>query len=224
MYCSNCGSKATGNFCASCGSALQASGQGRSAGPAPQTASQPAPTDWSEELRVDALLRVPEVRELVSRHAAQAAKRMTGEQFLDVCGKVLAPFGVSMGEGVSMGKIAEVAQPIYARIGIGTGKTRAQVFDRPAGGVLVALLCSLARNGRTLKQASQAEDGCVIEATIPSDMWSLEGALLVTVQRRAEGTFVEAATKIKGQLFDWGKSKQLLDELFTDLTMTPIAI
>ena len=218
MYCSNCGWKATGNFCASCGSALQATAAGQSAVPAPPAPQAAAPTDWSEELRVDALLCVPEVRELVSRHAAQASKRMTGEQFLDVCGKVLAPFGVSMG------KIAEVAHPIYARMGIGTGKTRTQVFDRPAGGVLVALLCSLARNGRTLKQASQAEDGCVLEATIPSDMWSLEGALLVTVQRRAEGTFVEAATKIKGQLFDWGKSKQLLDELFTDLTMTPIAI
>jgi hypothetical protein len=224
MYCSNCGSKATGNFCASCGSALQASAAGQSTASAPHIPQAAAPGDWSEELRVDALLRVPEVRELVSKHAAQAAKRMTGEQFLDVCGKALEPFGLAMGGGVSMGKVAEVAQPIYARMGIGTGKTRAQVFARPAGGVLVALLCSLARNGRTLRQASQAEDGCVIEAAIPSDMWSFEGDLLVTVQRRAEGTFVEAATKIKGQLFDWGKSKQLLDELFTDLTMTPVAI
>jgi len=213
MYCSNCGSKATGNFCASCGSALQVSAAVQPAVPAQQAAAHSTPTDWTEELRVDALLRVPEVRELVSKHAAQARQRMTGEQFLDVCGKALAPFGVSMGEGVSMGKVAEVAQPIYARIGIGTGKTRAQVFPRPTGGVLVALLCSLARNGRTLKQASQAEDGCVIEAAIPSDMWSFEGDLLVTVERRAEGTFVEAATKIKGQMFDWGKSTRLLDRV-----------
>lgn len=217
MFCSNCGSKASGNFCASCGSPLQA---------APAAPSAPAaPTDWTDELRVDVLLSVPEVRELVSKHAAQAAKRMTGEQFLDVCGKVFKPFGKSMSKsGVSMGKVAEIVQPIYARMGIGTGKTRAQVFQRPTGGVLVALLCSLARNGRTVRQASQGEDGCVIEATIPSDMWSFEGDLLVTVQRHAEGTFVEAATKIKGQLFDWGKSSQLLDQLFADLTMTPIAV
>ena len=65
---------------------------------------------------------------------------------------------------------------------------------------------------------------CVCLVWVSVRLEQFEGDLLVTVQRRAEGTFVEAATKIKGQLFDWGKSAQLLDQLFADLTMTPVAV
>ncbi len=60
----------------------------------------------------------------------------------------------------------------------------------------------------------QADDACLIEAEIPSDIWSWEGTILVMVKENHKGTYVEAATKIKGQMFDFGKSERLLDKLF----------
>jgi hypothetical protein len=54
----------------------------------------------------------------------------------------------------------------------------------------------------------------VIEASIPSDIFALEGDLLVTVQSDDRITTVDAATKISGQLSDWGKSKRVLKRFF----------
>jgi hypothetical protein len=102
-------------------------------------------------------------------------------------------------------------------MGINTGKSRRQVLARPAGTTVVAALCSLARHGRALQQVHQGEDGCVLEATLPSDLWSFGSDLVISIKRVPGGTEVEAATNILGQLFDWGKSKRCLNQLFEDL-------
>jgi hypothetical protein len=52
-------------------------------------------------------------------------------------------------------------------------------------------------------------------------MWSFEGDLFVTVRRRDADTEVEAATRIRGQLFDWGKSTSILDNFFADIPKRP---
>ncbi len=57
----------------------------------------------------------------------------------------------------------------------------------------------------------------MFEAKLPSDLWALEGQVVVTVERAGPGTRVEAATKIPGQLYDWGKSTRCLAKLFADL-------
>jgi hypothetical protein len=223
MYCSNCGTKASGNFCFACGARLI------SAEDAPSPASgQPDPSDqaekpadervlrhdWQHEIRYDVLLHVSEVRDLIARHAAQSRKTMTGEQFLSLCDKAFQPLA-----GVSLSTVVSIAAPIYSRLGIRTGKAHSEVIAKPAGKALVAALCSLARHGRQLKQVHQAQDGCVVEATLPSDLWSLEGELVISVRRHGPGTFIEATTKIPGQLYDWGKSKQCLQQLFEDVKM-----
>jgi hypothetical protein len=89
------------------------------------------------------------------------------------------------------------------------------------GTVIVRAICSFARNGQILQRVQQFEDGCLLEATIPSDMWSLEGALYVSVRKAGAGTCVEGTSKIQGQLFDWGKSRRCLETLFADLKATP---
>jgi hypothetical protein len=114
-----------------------------------------------------------------------------------------------------------IAQPIYASLGVATGKEQTQVIDSPVGRVLVRVLCSLARRGQTLRGVRQATDGCFFEAVLPSDIRSFEGDVLVTVRRREWKTEVTAATRIKGQLFDWGKSRRSLEEFFADLQLDP---
>ena len=64
---------------------------------------------------------------------------------------------------------------------------------------------------------TQAADGCLLEAALPSDLFSLEGDLLVSVRRVRELAEVDATTRIGGQMFDWGKSNRCLDQLFDDL-------
>lgn len=202
MHCSQCGERAEGKFCWQCGAAL---------GP------PPPPVDWQHELTYETLIRVPEVRAAIAAHAGRAPKGMTGEQYLALADK-LVPLGVSLE------LVASIVQPLYVSWGIGMSRRRAERIDAPIGRVLLRVLCSLAARGQQLRAVDQAADGCTIQAALPSDFWSMEGDLLVTVRRvtagnDAQATEVEAATKIKGQYFDWGKSNHRLATLFTDLSI-----
>ncbi|MEO7782038.1 MAG: hypothetical protein ABIR84_09460 [Candidatus Nitrotoga sp.] len=141
-------------------------------------------------------------------------KGMSAEEFLAISDKVI-PLGFSLA------KVASIVQPIYAKLGIKTGQEYSETLTDPPGAVIVAAICSLARHGQALQQVRQFEDGCLLEANLPSDMWSWEGTLLVSVRRAGTGSRVEGATKITGQLFDWGKSKRCLEVLFEDIKASP---
>jgi len=196
MFCSQCGKEATGKFCWNCGAPLQVGG-----------GTQPGTTaDWRDEIDYETLIRNPEVRNLLVKQKPPEA-RMTGEEFPDSFGKILKL-------PVSLGPVMAIMQEVYGRLGVHTGKTRSERYHRSAGQVIVSALCALARGGYKVKSVRQASDGCILMCEIPSDMFSLAGQLLVTIERTPEGASVHADTLIKGQLFDFGKSNRCLNQLF----------
>ena len=205
MYCSNCGAEATGNFCSKCGTSFSNVGR-------PVKSSNNS--DWSNEVRYEVLVRIPEVREKISRHAGMAKKGFSSEEFLAFMDKI-APLGFSIE------KLGSVVQPIYSQLGIKTGKEQMEIIASPPGTVIVSTICSLARHGQVLQRVNQFDDGCLIEAVLPSDMWSFEGNVLASIRSEGIGSRVEVATVIKGQLFDWGKSKRCLETIFTDIKAIP---
>jgi hypothetical protein len=205
MFCSECGAKADGKFCWSCGKPLRQQGPGEVA---------ILPVDWTKITDYQTLIRVPEVRERIARHAARAKKRMSGEQFLEICDKLVSP----LSGGVSLTAIAALTQPLTERLGIKTGKSSTGQYREPPGTMLVAVLCSLAQNGQELHNVEQAASGCVLQATLPSDLWSFAGDLVVAVRAGQPGTAIEAAATVKGQYYDWGKSRRAIDQLFGDVT------
>ncbi len=170
--------------------------------------------DWSREVHYEKLIRIPEVRDRIGRQAAMAKKDLSAEEFL-------ASFDKAVPRGVSLEKLGAVIQPLGAQLGIKTGKERSETLQSPPGTVIVSALCSLARHGQALQQVRQFEDGCLLEAILPSDMWSWEGRLYVSVREAGTGSRVDGATQIEGQLFDWGKSKRCLAALFADLKAAP---
>jgi hypothetical protein len=205
MFCSQCGKKATGKFCWSCGNPLQS---------AAASDELPMVADWTKVFDYEVLIRVPEVRERIARCAARAKKRMSGEQFLDICDKLLSP----LTSGVSLTAIAAVTQPLTEKLGVKTGCTRSATFQESPATMLVAVLCSLAQNGQMLRNVSQASDGCLIEAQVPSDIWSLAAELQIAVRPVNDGTEIEAAVTVKGQYYDWGKSRRVIGQIFDDIT------
>ena len=204
MFCSECGKQATGKFCWNCGAALHDGGGDR---PAPAAAAPtPVPADWRNEVDYETLIRNPEVRDLLARQKPAAA-RLTGEKFADSFGEILK-------SPVSLGPVMDIMQDVYGRMGVHTGKTRAERYRQPVGRVIVSALCALAGGGHKVQDVRQASDGCMLICEIPSDMFSLTGQLLVTIQKEPGGASVHADTRIEGQLFDWGKSNRCLDQLF----------
>ena len=100
MFCSQCGTKAAGKFCWSCGSSLlQTAVAGRDAADRP---------DWTTITDYESLIRVPEVRERIAQHAARAKNRLSGEQFLEICDKLMSP----LTGGVPLTAIAAITQPL----------------------------------------------------------------------------------------------------------------
>ena len=172
------------------------------------------PQPWDDEVNYRSLVKMPEVRELIDRHASLSRKKMTGEELLQLAEKI-------MPTGVPLDKVMSLFQPLATQMGIGTGQERVERIQAPVGRVLVRVLCSLARHGQTLRHIRQGSDGCALEASLPSDIWALEGVLGITVVRRGGWTDVGAATKVGGQWFDWGKSRRCLDQLFADLQQDP---
>lgn len=207
MYCHQCGAKAHGAYCSQCGAKLMVS----------QEKQGDSPRDWSEEIRYEVLLGNSRVRELIAQHAARSGKKMSADAFLELCDKAFVPLA-----GVSLAKIGSIVQPISAALGIKTGKMRKEFFSRPPGKVIVAVLCSLARHGQVVQKVEQGQDGCLLKAELPSDMWSFAGDLLITIERQDQGTAVGASAVIKGQLYDWGKSKGIINELFDDIEGLPV--
>jgi hypothetical protein len=217
MYCYNCGTKAEGRFCWKCGTRVDM-GPGAAGVPAEQAQALPG-TSGAGQLDLAAVSRSAAVRELVGRYAAQAQRRISGEEFLKSFDR---PFTAAV--GIPISPIALIAQPIYARMGVQTGKESVATIPRPPGDTFVAILCSLARHGQLVRALHAGTDGCVIEAVLPSDLWAFEGTILITLRQAGPGTEVRASTVIKGQIFDWGKSKACLEALLTDARNIPVMV
>lgn len=247
MFCAQCGVRAAGgNFCTACGAKLVKPEPGpgvvspdvpvppdalvssdvldptdvlepvpAALHPSPVHPVAPATVpfgDWQNECRYEALMQYPQVRDLIARNAARAPSGLTGEKFLDLCDEAFSPI-----PGVSLKSVAGMAAGLYAQWGIETCKSRRDVLPTPIGRTIVSTLCSLARHGRSVKEVQQANDGCIVTAILPSDIWSFEGQVAITLTRVPHGTRAEAATKIPGQLYDWGKSNKCLTQLFDEI-------
>ena len=218
MFCSNCGKPASGKFCSYCGAPLTQPPSGDATPPpvfppppAIDVPPPPAPTDWSNEIDYETLLKIPEVKDILARQIPPP-KTLSGEDFAEAGSKLVKT-------PVPVVPLMTITHDLYQRLGIKTGKAREQTFPRPAGKVLVAILCSLARTGNSVRSVQQASTGCLLVCDIPSSLFSMEGDLLITVTREpAATTKVSAATRIGGQLYDWGVSNRLLDKLFSDIT------
>lgn len=213
MFCSECGSEAAGKFCWSCGKPLQqpASQAGKTNDDGVAAIAMTGP--WSELTDCQALLAVPEVRARIERHAAMAKAKFSGEDFLQCCDSLCSP----LTGGVPFTLIAKFAQPISTKLGIKTGKTRQERVNERFAVVIVSVLCSLAQNGQKLLGIESTDAGSTLRATVPSDMWSINGELLIAVRREADATLVEADMIVAGQIYDFGKSNRVLKRLFSDL-------
>jgi hypothetical protein len=174
-----------------------------------------APTmgvNWRDEVDYESLLRYPEVRDLLAKQKPPAV-RLTGEAFTESFEKILQ-------SPVSLVPIMTITKDVSSRMGVHTGKTRSESYHQPVGQIIVSTLCALAKSGYKVQDVHQASDGCMLICEIPSDMFSLAGQLLVTIQREPEGASVHADTRIEGQLLDWGKSNRCLKQLFDGIAAT----
>ncbi len=204
MYCHNCGQKVIGKFCSHCGTQV--------AGGELPTPSPPS-GDWKTEKRFDFLPKHSDVRKMIAQFAEQSSQKISADEYLKLADLA---FGSLMG-GVSASKLGSVLVPIYQKTGISTGKSQTRNLRPTIQELIVKSLCALAKNGFPIESSEAAADGIVFTAKVPSDLWSWEGRLVLSIQDNDDFREVKIAVKIKGQLYDWGKSKKIIAKVFRDI-------
>jgi hypothetical protein len=76
----------------------------------------------------------------------------------------------------------------------------------------------------TITSVQQASDAVVFICDIPSDVNSWSGQLVVKISRAEVATKVDTTATIPGQLYDWGKSKKILQRLFAAIKSGPVSL
>jgi len=168
--------------------------------------------NWTSEKNFEELIHYPEVRTLISQYASQSNNTLTAREFLGLADSAFDQKGES-----TLQKLSDVIVPLYQNLGIGTGKSAHHRFNQSMQQVIVKSLCSLVRNGYPLNSFNKAINGIALTATIPADMWTWGGSILMSIEEVQSSTVVRIDAKIKGQLYDWGKSKGVINSVLSDI-------
>lgn len=184
-----------------------------------------APDDWAREVRYATLIAVPDVRASIANCALRSRPGVSAEQclaFFDTVTPTVAgalmPGVAPTSSALSLSRLSSVLVPIFVRLGIRASHTRSADLSIPPGLVIATALCSFASYGQTVQSAQQYDDGCLLEATLPSELRAWAGVLYVAISVTADDvTHVNGAVTVKGQMFDWGEGVKKLDHLFADL-------
>lgn len=201
MYCTECGTRGEGKFCANCGHSLPGEGK---------YAVEPAGGDWSNSVDYSVVTANREVQDRLAQATARGEQRLSGDDVAGIVDRVMQP----LTGGLSSRVAAKLSKPMTRALGIQTGKSRREFMMAPPGRVMVRLLEVLAEHGQKVLRVEQGEETCRINATIPFDWRSFDGELAVTVSRATGGTYLDAEARVEGQWYDWGKCTKQLDRLF----------
>lgn len=203
MYCSNCGAKVEGNFCSQCGAKI-------SIGSNMHLVDQV--TETIKENKYEVLIKRPAIRNLIAKYAQQSPHHLSAEDFLHLIDLAYKPI-----PGLSLSKLTEVVLPVFNKLGIKTGKSLVSVIASPTSDVIIKVLCSLAKNGYALKTIEPASNGLILHAEISSDFFTWGGDILIVIEEQVSNTKLSIDATIKGQLYDWGKSKGVINKIMGDM-------
>jgi len=187
--------------------------------PSPQRGYQPPPPPPNQvsqpprqESQVNAPQR-PSIREIVSGQANYTPAAGISEKEL---ADLLAPltklssgdYYLAMKAGEALGKA----------MGIKSTKQLQKIFPTQYQYTSVVLACVLALRHLQHEIVSLYDTprGSIIELKMSTDLWSFGGMLTVEfIDEGPSGIVVNGESEIKGQMFDWGKGKRTLEEIFS---------
>ena len=202
IYCPECREKITGKYCAECGTK----------GVDKNEIKGLVIKSWWEEKDLKLVVENPTVQGIIKRYLAQSKKSISADVFLKRIDTIFSPL-----TGLSLKEVVDVALPIYKKLGIKTGKSKTVSYTDLIQKVLLKILCSLAKNNYPLIEAKEALNGMVLIAEIPSDMKTFGGEVIISLKENEAEVEVGIDAKIKGQLFDWGKSKSVIKNIHKDI-------
>lgn len=217
MFCTQCGRASTNadRFCGGCGHELGASTiEPASFQDTPHSSTISSDVDWRASTDINEIFNHPDVQARIAHVSGKNAAWITADQFFKLAQPIMSASGAG---AVKLETIAEIAVPIYSRLGIKSKSELQKGFKSTMGETLAAAFCALAARGFELEDVQPATNGYLIEAKVPATMFSWIGHLLMTFEQHDEGVMVKTNLSVPGQAFDWGKGKSTLKNIFEDM-------
>lgn len=214
MFCTQCGKQSGGadKFCSGCGHPLAGIAVEPSSALAPP--STPIEVDWKASDDFREVFGHPHVQARIRRVADSSKTGMSAEEFLKIAQPLMSLAGAG---SVKLSVLSGLVVPLYAKLGMKSQTEVQSGFKSSFGETLAASLCALAARGQAIQDIKSAENGCLIEAKLPSSMWNWEGSLFLSLEHHPEGILAKGNVSIPGQAFDWGRGKATLNTLFEDI-------
>jgi hypothetical protein len=203
MYCNNCQSNSSGKFCPECGAKLK------------KTSPSKRQKSWKKEKSLEGLINNTEFREILTFYKTQSPKSMSAEEFLDGFDTILKSIS---GESFSFKKTTQFTSNIFSELGINAGKETTHCVSITYIEVVGKTLFSMAKNGYAVTTISHLNNGIFLSGKIASDLWTMGGDILIVIQATDNQTIIQIKAIIKGQLFDWGKSQKVIDNIAKDIS------
>jgi len=176
-----------------------------------------SPGQWRNEHGIEVLLADPAVRFRIEQASQSSSRPMSGEEFLTKYAAIVSviPGLHVLGPATLAGGL--IGQKLGQALGIRVKRAASMSYPQPIGQVTVALLCVLARNGYPVQRIVQGEDGCFMEAMLPSNWQSWKGTIACTVISTPAGTDMQIGTIIRGQALDWGRSAKVMSTILDEV-------
>jgi hypothetical protein len=128
----------------------------------------------------------------------------------------LIPFG---GGGVPLilgiaNSIAKPANKLWSKLGIKCKKSFEKIFDVYYSEFVFSLVLSLRKLDKTIISAEDTDYGSLIIIDMPRDLKTFGGIVSFEIFEGSNfETKIIATSEVKGQLKDWGKGKDLINEI-----------
>ncbi len=155
----------------------------------------------------------PSIREIVSGQANYTpAAGMSEKEMADL----LAPLAKLSSENSYLAMKA--GEALGKAMGIKSTKQLQKIFPTQYQYASVVLACVLALRHLQNEIVSLYDTprGSIIELKMSTDIWSFGGMLTIEfIDEGPSGIVVDGESEIKGQMFDWGKGKRTLEEIFS---------
>ena len=108
---------------------------------------------------------------------------------------------------------------IYSKLGINSKKKAERSFSIEYKYAVLFLAVTLHDTGREIEAVEDTKDGCVIQASLESDWKTFGGTLFFDIYEKSKNeTHIVGKSIVKGQLTDWGKGKNTLNQIFDKIS------
>lgn len=161
----------------------------------------------------------PSIKEILSEEYWQNKEKELGLSWKDDAKELglASMLSILTGSGVFfVPYLAGLGQKLWGKLGIKCIKKIERTFNHTYPLSVLSIAVCLHETEKKILGVEDTSHGSIIEAELPADLKSFKGKLIFEINEEGPSkTFISGTSIVKGQLFDSGKGKNTLCDIFS---------